>query len=160
MDGNTQRRPEPQVPVTTTEQVRVPTAVEPYLPVGTPDPARANLIARLHVAYIATGILLAGSCWGVFMSIGVKAIWLCYVALAGHMMPTWLCQAYWGRCPLTLLEEAYRTGEDQNSRRWKSLRRWHSHAEVRAWAFWQPFYVWLACVTLAATYALIGIFTP
>ena len=114
-------------------------------------------MAWLHFVYIITSLALSASVWFTFST---KWMWLTYVFLIGHLVPSWVCQCYWGRCPLTLLEQAYRTGQDQDTHRWKSLRRWHSHAEVTRWAFFQPFYVWLAFMLLASTYALIGVFTP
>jgi hypothetical protein len=109
----------------------------------------ANLVRFFHSFYMLMYIPIG------FIDSNDKSLkWLyelILVSAIANLFGFLVIRIHWGPCPLTMLEDAYRNGEEQNGKRWKEYRKSLSFNETCKWMFFNTLLIWFA-------FQMIGIF--
>lgn len=73
------------------------------------------------------------------------------ISFIGNLFAFCIIRIHWDHCPLTMIENAYRYGKEQNCMRWKKYRETLSFNKTCFWTIFNAVFIW-------TTFQIIAVF--
>ncbi len=122
--------------------------------VATDTPVRnenlANLVGWLHGLYVLVSTLFPLAS---LYLVPLDKAYIVFILWWAYCIPIFICQFYWKRCPLTLLEDVLRDGKDYDGGKWAELRKTLTFKQTARWAIIQPLLVWATTMVVGLVVA-------